>query len=213
MRFLSISKTALILIIPFLIFLGAASNAAFDKQFYTNKFFEYRINVPEAEAINGATVDFVSGNKDELPGVYNEREKRHLHDVRNVAKAGRMIFYFSAILFASLLLASFLVIKPGKNLANFTGAIFAYGGALTIAVAALLLAAAGLNFGPAFESFHRLFFEQGTYTFDPQNEIMVRLYPEQLFMDLGLRILKLALFVSVVIAMTGMFLINRNKKN
>lgn len=212
MGFLSISKTLLILIVPFLIFLGSASQIAFDKNFYAEKFSEYGINVPEAEAINDATVDFVSGKKNEPPGLYNEREKQHLQDVRDLAKAGRAMFYFFAVLFSSLLLASFLALKAG-NPANFLGGIIAYGGALTMGIAALLLAMAGLNFAPAFESFHKIFFERGTYTFDPQNEAIVNLYPEKLFMDLGLGILKWVLFASAVITIIGMFLIKKNKKN
>lgn len=212
MRFISISKTALILIIPFLIFIGVASQIAFDKQFYAEKFSKYGINAPEAEAINDATVDFVSGKKNELPDSYNEREKQHLHDVRDFAKAGRIIFYFFAILFSSVLLASFLALKA-ENQASFLGGIIAYGGALTIGIAALLLAMAGLNFSPAFESFHKIFFEQGTYTFDPQNEVIVNLYPEKLFMDLGLRILKWVLYSSGAITIIGIFMIKRNKKN
>ena len=211
MGFLAISKLVLALILPFLIFLGVANQIAFDKQFYANKFYEYGINVPEAEAINVDTVDFVSGKTNELPDIYNEREKQHLLDVKNIVRISRLTLYSLTILFISLFLASVFVIKMNNDLANFAGKVLSYGGILTTGLASLLFVMISLNFQASFSSFHDLFFRQGTYIFDPANEMIVRLYPEELFMRLGLRIAKWVLFVSAVIIIIGIFLIVKTK--
>ena len=63
-----------------------------------------------------------------------------------------------------------------------------------------------------FESFHGLLFEKGTYVFDPAKEMLVRLYPEQIFMDLGVRISKMVFFTSLVFIAIGIFLMVKSKK-
>lgn len=215
MGFLAVSKILLILSIPFLIFLGAASQIALDKSYYSSKLPEYGINFTEADSLNEETIDFVSGKNNELPDVYNEREKQHLQDVKNAVKISKIMLYAFALLSVSLILASAFILKSNSHTANFTGKALAYGGILTIGLAALLIVLISLNFTSAFESLHKLFFRQGTYTFDPENEIIVRLYPEQLFMDIGLKILKWVLLLSAFLATLGIFLIfkSKSKKN
>ena len=73
MKFYTFSKTILILIVPFLIFLGAANMAAFDKPYYTNKLSEYKISVPDANYVNEKTVDFISGKNDKLPDIVRKK--------------------------------------------------------------------------------------------------------------------------------------------
>lgn len=215
MRFLSISKIMLVLIVPFLIFLAAASSIAFDKSYYAGKLSEYGANIPGANSLNEKTINFVSGKGNELPDVYNERERQHLADVKDIVKKLRISLYFLMGTFISLFLVSSLIAGINDTLANFAGIVFTYGGFLTIGLAAVLLILINLNFPPAFDFFHRLFFQQGTYTFDSANEVIVRLYPEEFFMDAGLRISKWVLFVSAISIIAGTFLIftSKSKKN
>ncbi len=63
------------------------------------------------------------------------------------------------------------------------------------------------NFSATFDSFHRLFFEKGTYVFDPSKEIIVNLYPEELFMELGIRISEFAVFASIIFILLGAILL------
>lgn len=215
MKFFIISKLILILIIPFLIFLGVANMFAFDKSYYASKLSEYKISIPDANSINGRTIDFVSGKGNELPEIYNARERQHLNDVRNAVKVFKTNLYFLILLFVALFLMSALILGVKNNITNFTGKVLAYGGILTIVLAALLFILISLNFSSVFDSFHTLFFRQGTYTFDPAKEVIVNLYPEQFFMDIGLRISKLALFASSISTIAGTLLIyaSKSKKN
>ena len=95
---------------------------------------------------------------------------------------------------------------------NFFGDVLLYGGLLTIISSAILFLLMIFDFAAAFESFHVLFFEKGSYVFDPSKEMLVRIYPEDLFMDLGLRIMKFVLLISPIITFTGKFLITKTKK-
>lgn len=213
MGFLTVSKVLLILTIPFLIFLIAANQLGFDKSYYTSKISEYQIlkNVPEAISLNEKTIDFVSGNKDALPEQFNEREKQHLIDVRNAVKISRILLYILIFLFMLLLILSIHQLKSNNLIKNFAGKILAFGGLLTIVIAALLFIFINFNFSSTFEMFHIIIFEQGTYTFDPSRELLVNIYPEQLFMDLGLRISKAVIFMSTAIIAIGLFLLKSKR--
>ena len=79
-------------------------------------------------------------------------------------------------------------------------------------LAAALFLLINLDFPLTFESFHRLFFEKGTYTFDPAKEMLVNLYPEQLFMDLGIKISKWAIVAAGLLILLGAVLLFRPKK-
>jgi len=68
-----------------------------------------------------------------------------------------------------------------------------------------------LDFGSTFESMHQMFFQKGTYMFDPAKETMVNLYPEQLFMDLGIRISAWIIISAILIILIGFYLVLRTK--
>ena len=207
MRFFIISKTILILIIPFLIFLGAANLVVFDKPYYAGKLSEYKIGIPDANSANEMTIDFISGKNDKLPDVYSEREKQHLLDLKHAIRTSAIMLHILIFLFILLLIASIFTLKASSLVKNFAGKILIFGGFLTILLSAILFLLVNYNFSSAFESFHSLIFKKGTYTFDPEKEIIVRLYPEQLFMDLGLRISKLAIISSIIIILLGFILL------
>ncbi len=214
MRFLTISKLLLILFLPFILFLIVLNFIGFDNLFYKEKFSEYGIrqNIPETDSLHQKVIDFIKGKANELPRQFNEREKQHLLDVRNVIKALTIALYVFIILFVILLIVSFYILKINNYIVNFVGKVLIFGGFLTIALALALFLFINYDFAKAFESFHSLFFEKGTYAFDPAKEIIVKLYPEQLFMELGVKISKWVIISSFVIILLGAFLIFKSKK-
>lgn len=221
MGFLEVSKIILILIMPFMIFLIVSDFAVFDGNFYKNAFVKYKVgqDAMNAASLHEQVISFVKGIANELPADFNEREKQHLHDVRKLIQASKILLCILVILFLSLSISSALKLKAKKPIMNFFGKVLAFGGILAIAVAAALFLSVSLDFSSAFEKFHLVFFEKGTYIFDPANELIVRLYPEQLFMDIGVKILTWVFMLSVVVSLTGMLLTlkykskkNKNKK-
>ena len=216
MGFLTVLRAIFILIIPFLIFLAAFKYASFDEEFYDEKFAQYEVDrhVPNASSLNQKIISFVTGKGNELPEL-NEREKRHLMDVRNAIRASTAAFYFLSVLFVSLSFASAFILRDKYKTADFAGKILAFGGLLTVAFSLALFLLINFNFQSAFEQFHVMLFGQGTYTFDASKELLVNIYPEQLFMNLGLRISKLVIISAVIIMSLGfLFLsISKNKKN
>ncbi len=213
MRFLTISKLLLILILPFILFLIALNFVGFDNLFYKEKFSGYGIkqNIPETDSLHQKVIDFITGKTNELPQQFNEREKQHLWDVRKVIKVLTIALYIFIILFVILLIVSSYILKINNYVVNFVGKVLIFGGFLTVALALALFLFINYDFTKAFESFHILFFEKGTYAFDPAKEMIVKLYPEQLFMELGVRISKWVITASVIIILLGAFLIFKLK--
>lgn len=207
MKFLPASKFSLILVFPLLILLSAAYFAGFGNNFYQKEFAEYNVqqDVPNAAYLHENVINFIKGSSGELPNNFNQRETQHLADVRKIVGIFRIILYTVVILFLLLFFISLKMLKPKKSAIIFIGKVFLYGGMLTMLPAIILFFLINSNFQDAFESFHRLFFEKGTYLFDPANEIIVKLYPEQLFMDLGMRIAKLIILSSLIIILAGLF--------
>ncbi|MBI2649915.1 DUF1461 domain-containing protein [Candidatus Woesearchaeota archaeon] len=213
MKFLTIAKFLLVLILPFLLFLLVLNFVGFDSSFYSQKFSEY--NVGNISPLHEKVISFIEGKINELPGDFNEREKQHLLDVRNAATISTIVLYILVFLFILLLIASILTLKVNNLITNFIGKILVFGGVLTIALAAILFFLINSDFSSTFESFHSLFFKKGTYVFDPAKEIIVRLYPEQLFMDLGIKISKGVVLMSAIAILLGSFLVfkSKSKKN
>ena len=202
----------MIIIVPFLIFLLVADFVSFNNSFYKKGFSKYNVykSVPQADSLHSSVINFVNGKSNDLPSVFNNREKQHLLDVRNTIRNLRILLHILGVLFIFLLI---FYKKTKKQFNNLIGQTLFFGGLLTIAVSMIIFLLINFDFSTSFESFHRLFFEKGSYLFDPTREIIVRLYPEQLFMDIGIRISKWVFALSAIFIAIGMFLIKQNKKN
>lgn len=217
MGFLSISKFLLILIIPLLLFIFVLNFYGFDSTFYQEKFREYQVqkNTSEAIYIHETLINFIRGKNNQIPDEFNERERQHLWDVRSIVKISTILLYIFIILFVILLLASAFILKINNLVTNFVGKVLVFGGFLTIALAAILFLFISSDFSATFESFHRILFEKGSYIFDPKKDLIVNLYPEQLFMELGAKISRGVLVTSIIIIIIGLILIfkSKSKKN
>lgn len=213
MRHEFLLKSSIIFLLPILIFLLAAGFLAFNEPFYKKEFSKYNVygNVQNATLLHRQVLSFVQGKSAELPGQFNEREKQHLWDVRNAISASKILADVLVILLIILLYFSAFALKDKNKIMSFLGKSLFFGGLATVAAAGILFLLVSLNFLPTFESFHRLFFKSGTYTFDPSSELIVNLYPEGLFMDLGIRISAGVAVISLVIVMLGTHLMLRHK--
>jgi integral membrane protein (TIGR01906 family) len=103
--------------------------------------------------------------------VLNERERGHMRDVRGV-----FIGFFAVALLAGAAALAFAARRRGTARAQTWQAV--RGGAVGL-VAALLVGGvvSFVAFDVLFETFHRIFFAGGSYTFDPSTERLVQLFP------------------------------------
>ena len=178
--FLKISKILLILILPFVLFLGVLSLVGFDEGFYQQKFSEYKVekDAKNAVELHKKIINFITSKNNSAPNELNEKEQQHLFDVRNLIRISKIIFYVFVLLFVLLIIASAFMLKVNNYIVNFVGKVLLFGGLLTVVLAALLFFFISSDFSSAFESFHKLLFENGTYIFDPDKDTIIRLYPE-----------------------------------
>ena len=213
MRLLTITKVLLVLILPFLIFLLVADFAAFNDSFYKEKFLEYGVNkkLINPDSMHQKVMDFIEGKSNDLPNDFNSREQQHLRDVRSVVSALTIALYALIALFIMLLFVSGFTLKINSYITNFIGKVLLAGGLLTIIIAALIFVLIKWDFSASFESFHQTFFRAGTYMFDPAREMIVNLYPEQLFMDLGVRIAIWVAGAALLLALFGKLLLSKSK--
>jgi integral membrane protein (TIGR01906 family) len=107
--------------------------------------------------------------------VLNEREVAHLRDVRT-----------AFVIFGVVALVSLVVLLLARFATHGSKAFFrrVRRGARATAIATVLVGVfAVLAFGPAFELFHELLFPAGSFTFDPETDRLVQLFPEQFWTE------------------------------
>jgi len=213
MKLLMLLKFLMIIILPFLLFLIVLNIVGFDQTLYENTFSAHQVYkaLPDASSLHEKIINFIKGKNDMAPVELTEKEIQHLWDVRNLINISTIILYLLVALFIFLLVLSALTLKMNNLITNFVGKVLIFGGLLTILLFALLFLFINSNFSATFESFHKLFFKQDTYAFDAK-AILVNLYPEQLFMELGIRISEWVIITSAIIIILGVFLLLKSKK-
>jgi len=126
--------------------------------------------------------------------VLNERERGHMRDVRGV-----FIGFFAA---AAVLAAAALVIharRRGTDRGRSWRAV--QGGALAlIAVLVVGGVVSFVAFDALFETFHRIFFAGGSYTFDPATERLVQLFPFQFWQETAIVVGAVCIVLAAIVA-------------
>jgi integral membrane protein (TIGR01906 family) len=114
---------------------------------------------------------------DDCTSMYNDRELRHMVDVKEVVQAA-LNFWYASI--AVLLLAGVWAWR-GDWLAEFRWAL-GRGGMVTLVLIIVILLLVLAAFGIFFVAFHQVFFEEGTWTF-LWSDTLIRLFPERFWRD------------------------------
>ena len=214
---LIIILTFMAIAVPVTISYKSIDNVAFDERFYEKEFSIYRVHddLPGYNLfeINKQVLDYLQHEKeDELikSNFFNDREKKHLLDVKNLFNNLKntyltSIFLFSMGIFLLILIFNFDFRKLSEK---FFTALLA-GGILTLFLSILVILISFLNFDAAFGAFHEMLFPLGTYTFNQDSEKIVVLYPEILFFDLFKNILlKIILSSTIIITVSFLALFN-----
>ena len=114
---------------------------------------------------------------DDCTRLYNDRELRHMEDVKNVMQASLMVLYVSS---AILLVLGIWAWRRDWWLEFRRG--LARGGWLTVIFIASILIFVLVAFGIIFVAFHNVFFDPGTWTF-LFSDTLIRLFPERFWRD------------------------------
>ncbi len=131
---------------------------------------DYLLNDEGTEFLRG--LRFEDGNP-----VYNERELRHMDDVKRLTQAALRLWLLGlAVIAAGLALLAW---RAGGREAWRAVSV---GGRLTLGLMVALGLALTLSFSFVFVGFHRIFFEGDTWIFH-YSDTLIRLFPERFWQD------------------------------
>lgn len=135
--------------------------------------FLAELRFPEGESAPAPTCQFMA----DCTRLYNDRELRHMEDVKNVVKTALSVLYLSL----AVLLILGLWAWQGDWWLEFRRGL-SRGGWLTVIFIASILLFVLVAFGVIFVAFHNVFFDPGTWTF-LFSDTLIRLFPERFWRD------------------------------
>jgi integral membrane protein (TIGR01906 family) len=144
-----------------------------DVLYVTREMMDYLIDKRDDLVVN----TIVDGKEREF---FNDREKIHMNDVKNLFLAGLMVRRVAFIITAVCLL---LLIYLKADLKRILPRAFL----LAVAVIGIMAGAAAFyisqNFSEVFIQFHLLFFNNDYWILDPTTDLMINILPENFFFD------------------------------
>lgn len=198
-------------------FLSCVNYYSFNKNFYKSEY--KKLNVAEyigisEDDLNKATdllLGYIKGENKTLDiecringitrSVFNDREKAHMQDVKNLYDWAIVVRNVSFIFFV----LSFIYIGRSKEL--FIG--YKYSLSLVGLIIAFLLLFCLMDFEGFWLAFHHLFFPfNDLYILDPRYDILVMMVPEGFFFDLCVLIV-----VSTSVMLVGLYFVLRKFLN
>lgn len=187
-----------------------------DFGFYQEEYEKYGVladldmTMEDAMYVTREMMAYLRGNRETLSvtttvegreqDFFNEQDRFHMGEVQGLFLGGLKL-RLGAIVAAVASLAALLFLKEDVL------RILSRAYQATVGVLAVLLAVLGIavarNFNAVFTLFHKIFFDNDLWMFDPAEDYMIRMLPEGLFFDFVLRIG--GLFVAGLILVMAVF--------
>ena len=211
------SKLVLILIIPILILSISFHINSFDEDYYHEQFEknsiyqQFDITEQELHQINHELLDYLRHGHGEInltnpqttQKFYNQKETTHLIEVRELIQDSLILFYFFLTIFIFLCLIIYL-----RNKKQFTKnllIILTTGNMLNIIFTLILSALMFTNFSKFFTNFHLALFKTDTWLLNPMTDNLIKMFPQQFFYDIGLKIISNSIIISVVLVLISLY--------
>lgn len=169
--------------------------------FYKKEYEKYRVTddlnmkIDNVMAVTEHMMAYLIGKEEKLSIVtdvdgehqdfFNEQDRLHMADVRNLFLGGLKLRNYAVILAIILMIvlrakkADFQRLVPQ----GYLHALFVY-----LILAAILGVAMSIDFTSCFTLFHKLFFTNNLWIFDPETDYMIRMLPEGFFFDMVIRV-------------------------
>ena len=129
---------------------------------------------------------------------FNQRELRHMFDVQVVY--GHLM---TACIIAALVLAGGIAALLASDRTRWRApTALVRGSALTLGLLGAVSAYMVLSWGEFFTTFHRIFFEGGTWMFE-YSDTLIRLFPMRFWMDVAVVIVGLLVVEAIVVGGVG----------
>lgn len=191
---------SLALIVIFLISsfeIGAYS----DFGFYQKEYEKYGVaddlymEMPDIMTVTRYMMSYLRGGEDALSiettvegnrkDFFNEQDRFHMGEVRNLFIGGLRLRW-AAVIVLVLVVAVFLKLRGDWR--QVLPAMYQRTLAVFLGMAAVLGVLMWQNFNRCFIIFHKIFFDNDLWMFDPETDYMIRMLPEGFFYDIAMRI-------------------------
>lgn len=154
-----------------------------------------------SDIVVNATVNGFSRN------VFDERETKHMVDVKNLYQAAVKVRWFCLI----VVVLAFVLEKVKKDSLWALGRESFKSGLLVFGLLLMgILMYALLDFYSFWMNFHYLFFDNDLFLLDPNVSLMINMFPESFFFGMVIRIIGLVGVLVLVLALV-LFLLGRRK--
>lgn len=142
---------------------------------------------------NDAGIEYLE-NLQDLTGqkMFAPDELTHMEDVKEVVTISSTVWYVLGGVSIAILLW-FVIMRQWDSIRK----AFNAGGWITVGLLSALLVFLAVSFDQLFVYFHRLFFEDGTWTFS-QSSTLIRLFPFEFWRDAFVLVIGFALLVGVL---------------
>lgn len=157
-----------------------------------------RVNEALADCLQGDRAAFdgleveVFGEKQPL---FNDRERIHMDDCRKLFDLARMVRGIAKIFGPIAIILGFVLLK-NKRMINLAAGL---GPLALIAPLGALAVWAAMDFNAAFNFFHEVLFSNDLWLLDPRTDLLIRICPQDMFVNMGLRIGVMSLIFAVVV--------------
>lgn len=168
---------------------------------------EQLINYMDGKRDNLTAITTIDGEEKEI---FNQREKDHMVDVRNLITSGKklriMLIVFVAFLLALLKKLKAPIVEVVSKSAMVTVAIVTAGGGILGYIISK-------NFTEAFTIFHEILFTNTLWILDYSTDRLLNMVPEIFFINIAVKIGIIFLFmVLIFFAISLMFVIKNRRK-
>jgi integral membrane protein (TIGR01906 family) len=203
-----ILKTLFIISIILLIITLNFKLLALNFNFYQKEFFKLNVyeKIPDADKNALNLINYLNG-KEQLNNFYNEKEKMHLQDVKDLLNKLSLLFYISLIFSLSFLI--YFIYKREYKLI-FNSFFIASLSVIIIIFISLLIF---VNFDKFFIKFHEIFFSNDLWLLNPEKDNLINMFPLQFFYDITRKIFVNIFIVSSILIIFAKLKISKKLLN
>lgn len=190
--------------------------------FYKSHEMDSQLNV-SLEDINASMdlmLDYLEDKREDLNGTitknnekfptYNEKEKKHMEDVKSLYQNAKRFCYLALIL--AFISAVLLWIKYKKTAFYYMARGMEQAGLCFLILLSFIGIWAATDFTDFWIHFHQMFFSNNLWLLDPATDFMINICPEQLFSDLVFRIITRFLIIFLVSETAAVLYLHRQRK-
>jgi uncharacterized membrane protein len=199
------------LLLSVFLFISSLFFSVYDLGFYQKEYIKYNIYsmFGSEKTINETKnlFDFFMGKSSLDSTYYSSDEISHLRDVKILMDMAFIVLIISLIGVISL---SFYDYKSLKKLIKKLSSTFVISGLISLSLIILLIIiylTVGFDF--LFNYFHVIFFT-GNYSFDPRVSNMKFMFPDEFFLDIGIKIVLDFILASLILMGIGLILRKKN---